>query len=109
MLRKKANGQLQERTQSAVHWLNNDLEKRIISKIALHIKNLEAKPRTEKKIRALQTLLQAFKDKKEQLNQASVITKALNQSKNHETLLKEAEAIFKPGKNNRLDKVTRST
>lgn len=87
---------LNERTQAAAKWFVKDLQEKAITLIEQQIKELRVKPRTKKKVRLLQNLLQAFLEKQQQLQQAAVITEALCQNKERNTLIQAAAQMFQP-------------
>ncbi len=93
--KKTAYPRLHERTQAAVEWFTRELEEKIIKEINKHIQELSAKKRTKKKVRLLQNLLEVFKEKKLQLDQAQTITEGLLQAKESQMLIDAATARYR--------------
>lgn len=96
---KSTHERLHERTQAATKWFGQDLEKRVIGPINHQIKTWKTKPRTKKKVKQLQQLLQSFLDKRQQLEQAVAITEALCQNKERRTLIRAAVQMYRSNEN----------
>jgi len=94
LLQAKDYAHLHERTQSATDWFTNELDKKVINIAKHHIEELKIKTRTKKKVRLLQNFLAVILTKKEQLKQAAIITKTLCDTKDRQTLMHEATAMF---------------
>src|SRR5699024_10026480 len=64
---------LSERSRAAVNWFIKDIDTKVIHELRQHTEELKTKPRTGKRVKQLQALMQTFLDKKEQLKQAAII------------------------------------
>src|SRR5699024_7872128 len=109
LLQAKDYAHLHERTQSATDWFTNELDKKVINIAKHHIEELKIKTRTKKKVRLLQNFLAVILTKKEQLKQAAIITKTLCDTKDRQTLMHEATAIFNTKPTIKDDKKNKNT
>ncbi len=87
---KRTYERLHERTQAAAKWFARDLDEKVIGALNKQIKKWKTKPRTKKKVKQLHQLLQHFLNKKQQMEQAVVITGALLQNIENRVLVQTA-------------------